>query len=291
MKWWTVVLAAALTVSTGAHAAAQDTGAGTAAAKATTTPASTQEESDPDLDPDPSQPDFTLVNLPTTLRLPRHKSAFRVTHRFARPLGAGDFGSLLEDFFGLDSGAQIGLEYRFGLFSGTQVGIHRTSDRTIEFFGQYDLLRSTEARDYGLALVGSVEGTNNFRDSYTPGVGLAMSYHLGRHGAVYATPMWLNNTNPLPGELADDNDTFNVGIGARIRIRPTVYVVGEYVPRAAGFKPRDHQASFAIEKRVGGHSFQLNFNNGFGTTWGQISRGGTSNNDWYLGFNISRKFY
>ena len=44
------------------------------------------------------------------------------------------FGDLLEDFFGLDSGAQIGLEYRFGLLRGTQVGIHRTSDRTIEFF-------------------------------------------------------------------------------------------------------------------------------------------------------------
>jgi hypothetical protein len=69
-----------------------------------------QEEDDPDMDPNPAQPDFTVVNLPTTLRLPRHKSAFRVTHRFARPLGSGDFGNLLEDFFGFDSGAQIGLE-------------------------------------------------------------------------------------------------------------------------------------------------------------------------------------
>ena len=78
---------------------------------------------------DRAQPDFTIVNLPTTLRLPKYKSAFRVTHRFTRPLGQGDFGNLLEDFFGFDSGALIGLEYRFGIMTGAQVGILRTSDR------------------------------------------------------------------------------------------------------------------------------------------------------------------
>src|SRR5687767_447227 len=58
---------------------------------------------------DPVEPDFTVVNLPTTLRLPRWKLAFSITHRFARPLGRGEFSDLLADFFGFDSGAQIGL--------------------------------------------------------------------------------------------------------------------------------------------------------------------------------------
>ena len=52
-------------------------------------PAAAAPDDDPDLDPNRNQPDFTLVNLPTTLRVPRYKSAFRVTHRFGRPLGAG----------------------------------------------------------------------------------------------------------------------------------------------------------------------------------------------------------
>src|SRR4029453_15403371 len=73
---------------------------------------------------DPSQPDFTIIGLPTTLKIPRFGSSFRVTHRFARPLGAGDFGDLAGDFFGFDSGAQIGLEYRFGIMSGNKIGIH-----------------------------------------------------------------------------------------------------------------------------------------------------------------------
>ena len=85
--------------------------------------------SDPDVRVDPLQPDFNLAALPTTLRMPEHKLAFRVTHRFTRSLGRGDFGDLLNDFFGFDSGAQIGLELRYGLLPGTQIGIHRTSDR------------------------------------------------------------------------------------------------------------------------------------------------------------------
>jgi hypothetical protein len=253
--------------------------------------AAAAQEDDPDMDPNPAQPDFTIVALPTTLRLPRHKSAFRVTHRFGRPLGAGDFGSLLEDLFGLDSGSQIGLEYRFGLFRRTQIGIHRTSDRTIQFFGQYDIVQQRDGGPFGVAAFATAEGTNNFRDSRTPGIGAILSREFGEHGAVYAMPMWLHNTNLLPGELVDDNDTFLVGIGARLRIRPTVYVVGEYTPRAGGYKPREDQASFGIEKRLGGHSFQLNFSNGFGTTMGQLARGGLSNDDWFIGFNISRKFF
>jgi len=45
----------------------------------------------------------------------------------------------------------------------------------------------------------------------------------------------------------------------------------------------------AIEKHTRGHLFQLNFTNGFGTTYGQLARGGAGSNV-YLGFNIARKF-
>jgi hypothetical protein len=250
-----------------------------------------QDQNDPDRDLNLAQPDFTIITLPTSLRVPRFKSAFRVTHRFARPLGAGDFGDLLEDFFGFDSGAQIGLEYRFGLMRGTQVGIHRTSDRTIQFFTDYSLLQQGDSSPLGLTAHATVDGTNNFRDSYSPGLGAVVSRTFGEYGGVYAVPMWVNNTNPLPSEVVDDNDVFLVGVGARVRILPTVYLVGEVIPRVAGYDPGVNQMSFGVEKRAGGHLFQINFSNGFGTTMAQVARGGTSNDDWYIGFNISRKFF
>src|SRR5262245_55456853 len=62
----------------------------------------------------PAEPDFTLIGLPTNLRLPRFGGVFRVTHRFTRPLN-DNFGDVADDLFGLDSSAQIGLEYRFGI--------------------------------------------------------------------------------------------------------------------------------------------------------------------------------
>jgi len=260
-----------------------------AVALAQNNPAPTQAD-DPDRDPNRAQPDFTIVNLPTTLRVPRFKSAFRVTHRFARPLGAGDFGSLAEDLFGLDSGAQIGLEYRFGLMRGLQAGIYRTSNRTIEFFTQYSALQQRDNGFVGLDVVASIDGTNNFRDSYSPALGVVVSHELGTHGALYVEPIWVNNSNPLPSDLADDNSALLIGLGARVRIRPTVYLVGEFIPRV-GYDPGVNHGTFGIEKRAGGHVFQLNVSNGFGTTMGQLARGGTGSEDWYLGFNISRKFF
>lgn len=256
----------------------------------TTPAAAVAPEDDPDLDVDVAQPDFTVLTLPTTLRVPRFKSAFRVTHRFTRALGQGDFGNLVEDAFGLDNGAVIGLEYRFGVIRGLQAVVQRTSDRTIALSSQYNLLRQAPDRQLGVGVVAGIDGTNNFRDSYSPWVGVVLSHALGRFGSVHFDPMWANNTNPLPGELVDDNDTFLFGVGARIRVRPSVYLVGELVPRA-GYTPGVNHVSFGLEKRAGGHMFQLNVSNGFGTTMSQVARGGTSNDDWYLGFNLGRKFF
>lgn len=238
-----------------------------------------------------AEPDFTIITLPTALRLPTFGSAFRVTHRFARPLGQGDFGDLASDLFGIDTGATIGLEYRFGLIKNGQVGIHRTSNRTIEFFGEYSVLRQTGGKPFDVDAIVSIDGTNNFRDSYSPTLGAVISRTIKDVAAFYFEPIWVNNSNPLPKELVDDNSTFMIGLGTRLRIRPTVYIVGEFIPRASGYRPGVNQGSFAIEKRVGGHSFQLNFSNGTGTTMGQIARGGPDGNDWFMGFNISRKFF
>jgi len=255
---------------------------------ANTTSASAAQDDDPDMDPNRAQPDFTLLSLPTNLRLPRHKAAFRVTHRFGRPLGQGDFGDLAADLFGLDSGAQIGLEFRYGLIRGGQIGFYRTSNRTINFFGQYEVL-SQKRFPVAISAVAGVDGTNNFQDSYSPALSAVISREVGERAALYLQPAWVNNANPQPKELVDDNDSVLLGIGARVNVRGRTYVVIETAPRVSGFDDGDHHVSFGIEQQAGGHVFQLNFSNGIGTTLAQIARGASS--DWYLGFNISRKFY
>jgi hypothetical protein len=237
-----------------------------------------------------AEPDFTLVALPTSLRLPKYKGAFRVTHRFTRPLNEGDFGDLAADLFAIDTGAAIGLEYRFGIIPNGQVGVHRTSNRTTEFFSEYRVLPQNKAI-VDVSAWFSIEGTNNFKDSYSPAVGAIVSRTFGDVAAVYVEPIWVNNTNSLPKALVDHNDTFIIGVGGRVRVTPTVYLVAEGAPRPAGDKPGVTHASFAFEKRAGGHIFQINFSRGFGTTLAQVARGGPVEKDWFVGFNISRKFF
>lgn len=262
-----------------------------AAAFAQTPTAPDTDRTDPDVRVDALQPDFNLVALPTTLRLPAHKWSFRVTHRFSRPLGQGDFGDLASDLFGFDSSAQIGLELRFGLASGTQVGIHRTSDRTIQLFGQHSFLSERKGAPAGLDFIGTFEGNNNLKVHHQSALGLVFSKYAGRHASVYATPLIVLNTNPA-ANTGSDNNTVMVGLGTRLRVRPSTYVVAEITPRISGFEPGVNQISFGLEGRAGGHLFQLNVSNGFGTTLGQLAANGGFNNDnWYIGFNIARKFF
>jgi hypothetical protein len=246
------------------------------------------ERSNPDVRVDPLQPDFSLAALPTTLRMPAHKWAFRVTHRFARPLGQGDFGDLLSDFFGFDSGAQIGLELRYGLATGTQIGVHRTSDRTIEIFGQHNFLNERDGGPVGLDALATFEGGDNLRQRHQAALGAVVSRNIGRRAALYAEPIFVVNSSPFE---TGDSHTLMVGLGGRLRVRPSTYLVAEFTPRIAGYDPGVTQVSFGIETRAGGHAFQINVSNGFGTTLGQIARGGTSHDDWYIGFNMARKFF
>jgi len=243
---------------------------------------------DPDTQVDPLQPDFTLVALPTTLRLPAGKWAFRVTHRFTRDLGAGDFGDALSNLFGLDGGSLVGLEVRYGLRPGTQVGLHRTSDRSIQLFAQQSLVTETDGAPLGVDALATLEGADNLSEHYRGGFGALLSKRLGR-AALYAEPILVLNANTL--DDGNDDHTLMLGLGARIRFRSSMYLVADYTPRVAGYGPAADQMSFGVESRRGGHLFQITVSNGFGTTFGQLARGGTTYDQWYLGFNLSRKFY
>jgi hypothetical protein len=255
--------------------------------------------------------DQMVVNTPTTLSLKRHKSYFRITHRFARDLRRGSFGQLAEDLFSLDSGAVIGLEYRFGISDSLQAGVTRSIlGKTIVLFGRWDALRQRDGRPFGLSITPSVEGQNNLRVDPQPGISATLSHVQGTRLALYVTPAFVrdahtptlrvghgdheheagdehDDADAIPGE--DKNDTAFVGLGLRLRVLETMSVVAEVSPRIYGYRPDRAAWNVGVEKLTRGHVLQLNFGNTFGTTPGQIARGG-STHDVYLGFNLSRKF-
>ena len=263
--------------------------------------------------PVPPSPEveLNLINLPTTMSLKPHQSYFRLTHRFARDLRRGDFGSLVEDLFSLDNGAIIGLEYRFAFTSDLQAGVHRSLlSKTIQMFGRYDGWQQGDRLPLSISVLASIEGLNNFQDNYQPAVGGVLSRRVGGAAVLYLTPAFVANTRAadfLTGhddhdhgideegpeepadEHADHEHTMLVGFGGRFRLRPSVFVAAEYAPRVAGHDPGRGTWGVAIEKKTGGHTLQMNVTNSFGTTFGQLARGG-SDHDIYLGFNLTRRF-
>jgi hypothetical protein len=235
-----------------------------------------------------AEPDFRVLNLPSTLRLPVHGANFQLTHRFNGNLRRGGLGTNAGNLFGLDQGAAVGFEYRFGVARHVQAAVYRTAiDKALQFYGKYDAVHEGGSVPVSLSALASVEGANNFRDRYSPALGLVVSRTAGHRLALYATPVWVHNTAAL---LNVERDTSFVGVGGRVRLGSTVYVVAEVAPRVGGYSPDKPAYGFALEKRAGGHMFQINFNNGQGTTIGQLARGG-SPNSLYLGFNLARKFF
>jgi hypothetical protein len=238
--------------------------------------------------PSPAEPSFRLVNVPTTLRLPNHRSSFDLVHRFNGNLAQGSFSQNASNLFGLDQGAAIGIEYRFGLTANLQAIAYRTNiDKTFQFSGKYDVARQSASMPLSVSALVAVEGADNFQERRSPSVGAAIARTFRDVLALHASPIWIHDTASLLGE---DRDTWLLGLGARVRVRPTVYLVAEAAPRVSGHAPGEAEYSFAIEKRAGLHVFQLNIANSQATTFGQLARGGFQDS-LYLGFNLTRKFY
>jgi hypothetical protein len=259
-----------------------------APAPAATSPAVAQSAGDDDAALDPAEPDFTLVNIPTTMRLPLHKGDFHLTHRFFGNLRSGSFGQQASDLFGIDEGATIDFEYRYAVIRHLEVAASRTNfNRMIQLDAKYDAIHQGDAWPVSVSGLVSVEGANNFKEQFAPAIGAVVSREIQQRVALYASPIWVHNSAAASGI---NRDTFYVGLGGRVRIMSTTYVVAEVSPRLAGYAPGVAEYAFGIEKRVGGHVFQLNFGNDQGTTFGQIGDGGVPQS-LFLGFNLSRKFF
>lgn len=276
-------------------AAAQDVPPAGAPPSPAPAPVAAAPDEDDDVSFDAAEPDVSVVTVPTTFRLPEHAWMLRVTHRFTRPLGDGDLGDLVGDLFGLDSGAQVGLELRFGLTGRTQLGAHRTSDRNIQLFAQHVLMPARSYRPHALGVLLSVDGADNFSEHHSPALGVIGTRRLGTRSAVHVVPMVVFNTlqDDFSAREGEEDTAVLVGLGARIGVTGDLSFLAEAVPRLGGADGHRQPVAFAVEKRVGGHGFQVTVSNFFGTTPRQVAEGAIPppTRGWFLGFAISRKFY
>lgn len=265
---------------------------GPAAARAQSTPpASTPPASgqaDQDLTLNPAEPDYTLVALPTSLRLPRGKAAFRFTLRSSYNLDQATVGDFASNFFGFDRPAAIGIEVRYGLAPGTEFVVRRTNNRDIQMLGQRELVPQGTTSAAAVDVLTAVDGQDNFSTNFSGTIGAIVSRRFTK-GAVYLEPMGVIHAHAFAA--VPQENTMLIGLGARVQVARRSYLVVETAPRAAGYGVGQAHFSVGLEERVGGHLFQFNISNDLGTTMRQITAPGLGGNHWHLGINLTRKFY
>src|SRR5687768_502885 len=135
-----------------------------------------------------SEPDFTIGVLPSTLRLPKHKMAFRITHRFTYKINGQSAGEFFKNFFGFDSSATNGFELRWGAANGTQLVVHRTGNRNIQFLAQHQLQAQRNNGRFSADVLMAVEGQDNFSEEHSIVVGGIASRQISDQGAIYLHP-------------------------------------------------------------------------------------------------------
>lgn len=231
--------------------------------------------------------DDYLFSLPTGRRLDRHGFYVNFNHRFAfdpaftGPARGAILGGL--DGFGI---ASFGL--RYGVTDKLSVSAYRSPSaigRTIQLMAGYNVLDEHDGKPLNAVFRFSVEGRNNFSSNYTANFEGIFSRSVTKRAQIYAVPTLSLDDRRLLGPQLTLTDrqpdlpginTFSVGIGAALDIRPTVALVAEVIPtlvNGADLGIHRPTFSFGIQKKIWRHAFTFGFSNSPGTTVSQ--RAGT----------------
>ena len=227
---------------------------------------------------------------------------FRILHRF------GTLNSGASNLFGLDeSSVRLGLDYAFS--RNLTIGIGRTSvnpRKDADGFIKYRLLHQAEGEKATpvsvIAVAGATLQTNKWADKSRKNY---FSSRLGYYGQViigrkFSEALTLQVVptvvhRNLVVATADDNDTYAIGTGGRVKLgnRVSLNVDYYYVLNKDVSMTTYNPLSVGFDIETGGHVFQLHFTNAIGMN--ERSFITETTNDWgagdiQFGFNISRVF-
>jgi mono/diheme cytochrome c family protein len=258
--------------------------------------------------------DDYLFSLPTGRRIDRHGLYLNFTHRFVyTPAFSGTGGG--DTLFGLDNFSISSFGLRFGVTDKLSVSAYRSPsliNRPIELGIAYHFLDEHDGRPINATVRISEDGQNDFSKNFTTNLELMVSRTVTRRAQLYAVPtlsLAARELTSKPGSLASippnapGFNTFSLGVGGAMDIRPSVALVAEAIPTLAnGSELGIHRPAFAfgIQKRVLRHAFTLGFSNSPGTIVSQ--RAGTratflgepsadTPKGLFIGFDLMRQIY
>lgn len=240
-----------------------------------------------------------VINGPSMEFLGKGVLDVRFLHRF------GTLNSGANNFFGLDqANTRIGLDY--GLGKSLMVGIGRSSvgkelDGTIKYRPVWQS-QGTGGVPFSVVLVSGITVSTapwafpERKNKFSHRLGFYNEVIIGRKFTeaftLQLSPVLVHRN--LVAGADDENNTFALGIGTRLKLTKRTALVVDYHPILAGRQEgtKDPLAiGFDIE--TGGHVFQLHFSNSTGMNEKAYLTNTTDDfwkGDIRFGFNISRVF-
>jgi hypothetical protein len=236
-----------------------------------------------------------LINLPTTHSIGKGEVLFRISHRYYPSITEG-----YDSFYGLDGPAVILLSLGYGLSDNFSLTLARSKlDKEVELSMKWVLIRQGKSKiplsaalNAGGSLVTASQPDRDVfdADNMKFNIQAILSYQLSNALSFALVPAYSSNTNhwdPSP------EGTFALGTGGRFMVLNDFSIIWEWNPVLSGYKANSHGWALGIEKKVGGHVFQVFLLNSAGLTSSQFLPGGDlrlQDGDFRIGFNIFRLF-
>jgi hypothetical protein len=244
-----------------------------------------------------------VVNLPNGKPQKAGGVDFFIGHRFSQDVDSAGFGGL----FGFDSPATVAFGVRAGITDRLSVSLMRTNAfKTISLGAAFQISRQGEEVPLTMQLRVSDDGIRNFglyhRSNnplprlHSPVVQIVTTRTFKDRVSFTIVPSFAFNTRDEDRHTVDTafgvdhNNTISMGLGAGIRVLPTVSLVGEYIPRLWGFRGEQKDrpgVSIGLQKSTFRHTFELLISRQSSMMPSQYSLQGLDT--FRVGFNIYRR--
>ncbi|MGJ7031257.1 DUF5777 family beta-barrel protein [Niabella hirudinis] len=231
----------------------------------------------------------------------KHVLDVRILHRFGR------VNDGIGEFFGLDE-ASMRLGFDYGLGKNLTIGVGRSTEgKELDGFIKYRLIQqATGAKGAAPVSVvlaaGSALTTQKLAaDAKYTDTKHRMAYYseliIGRKFteafSFQVAPTYVHRN--LVQDPTDDNDTYALGIGGRLKLSKRVAFVADYHYVVSGLNKDIYKnpLSLGFDIETGGHVFQLHFSNSTGMNEKAFITNTTDSwgsGEIRFGFNLSRVF-
>lgn len=237
-----------------------------------------------------------IINLPTSQSIEKGDILFRISHRYYPAVRDG-----YDVFYGLDGPAAILLSLGYGLKDNLDITLARSNlEKEIELSLKWVLFEQGGKSAVPFAAAFNIGGSlvtlsRPGRKVFDPenmklNFQAILSHQLNDSLSFVLIPSYSSNTNHWE---ASSTDTFSLGTGGRWMALNDFSIIWEWIPVLAGYKKNSNGWGLGVEKKIGGHVFQVFFINSEGLTSDQYVPGGDlklRDKDFRLGFNIFRTF-